>query len=466
MIPLRHIVGRILRWAGIGVGSLILLAVILFASAYAINTRDEPLAPRTLALLQPPPNPYRPEENLYIALVGFEAPAGESVFAYGQARIDRYNARLDALLRDPMSVPTEKPDPRSLQFNGKLEFPQQWNSYWNEIPRYRREVEKLLADDREFYERYLALHRLRGYFQTGRPSFLVPIAYVPANIRKLFLASVVLRMRSDDPHEQQQGLADLEDDLRLWRVMLAADDTFASKMVAIAYLHADELLLADAIADPHSSIPVGPDDAQGVAPLFLLDDWDVGNVYRREMPVHLSFLEQARATARSGWARPDTGWLQRLSDRIGDNFLKINATENLFAEQVDRLSRAAAPGAVGSAGAAAGNPLATIRMVYNPIGKFLAALTEDGFSGYPARAWDGAAFQRLLRLSYEIRRERIDVAAISAFMRQHPEWSTHPSDGRSFVWDSTAATIRVENLGKDTSGRVYFVHVWRALAQD
>jgi hypothetical protein len=49
-------------------------------------------------------------------------------------------------------------------------------------------------------------------------------------------------------------------------------------------------------------------------------------------------------------------------------------------------------------------------------------------------------------------------------MNQHPEWSTHPSDGRSFVWDSAAETIRVQTLGKDTSGRVYFVHVWQALA--
>lgn len=247
--------------------------------------------------------------------------------------------------------------------------------------------------------------------------------------------------------------------------MLAADDTFLSKMVAIAYLHKAEQLLADAIADPQSSIPVGADDAQAVVPLFPPDDWNVGNVYRRELPVHLSFLEQMRARARSGWAAPDTGWMQRFSNRIGYHFFKINATENLFAEQVDWLTRAAAPGAAGSAGAAE-NPFATIRTVYNPVGKLMAAVTASGYGGYPARAWDGAAFQRLLRLSYEIRRQRIDAAAIPAFMKQHPEWSTHPSDGRSFVWDAAAGTIRVQNLGKDNSGRVFFVHVWRPAPAD
>jgi hypothetical protein len=83
-----------------------------------------------------------------------------------------------------------------------------------------------------------------------------------------------------------------------------------------------------------------------------------------------------------------------------------------------------------------------------------------------ARTWDGAAFQRLLRLSYEIRRQRIDAAAIPAFMKQHPEWSTHPSDGRSFVFNGSAGTIHVQTLGKETNGRVFFVHVWRPASPD
>lgn len=468
MIPLPQIIGRLLKWGGIAVGSLVLLALVLFAIACVINMRDEPLSPRAMALLKEPHNPYRPEENLYVALVGFDAPAGEFVVTYGQARVDRYNAQLDAVLRDPMAAPTEKPDLRSLQFKGKFEFPHRSQSYWNEIPPHRQDVEKLLADNHELYERYLALHQRRGYFQTARPSVFVPITYVPTSVRLLFLANLVLRMRSDDPRERQQGLADLEDDVRLWRMMLAADGTFVSKMVAIAYLHSVEQLLAEAIADPHSSIPAGPDDAQAVAPLFPLNDWNIGNVYPAEFRVHQTILEQMRYMYKSGWTPPpdpDVGWMQcwasRFLQSLQGYFLQINATENLFAEQGDRLSRAAAPGA---ASADPSDPFSTIRFVYNPTGKTLEAIADSGYGGYPLRAWDGAAFQRLVRLSYEIRRQRIDPAGIPAFMKQHPEWSTHPSDGRSFVWDSAAGTIRVQTLGKDTSGRVYFVHVWQALA--
>jgi hypothetical protein len=470
MIPLPQIIGRFLKWGGLAVGSLVLLALVLFAIAWVINMRDEPLSPRAMALVKEPHNPYRPEENLYVALVGFDAPAGESVIAAGQVRIDQYNRELDDALRDPsgMASPTARNDPRNLRFKGEFEFPQPAKSYWNEIPPHRQDIEKLLADNRELYERYLALRQTRGYFQTARPSVFVPITYVPTSVRLLFLANLVLRMRSDDPRERQRGLADLEDDVRLWGVMLAADGTFVSKMVAIAYLHSVERLLAEAIADPHSSIPVAVDDAQAVAPLFPLSDWNIGNVYPAEFRVHQTILGQMRYLYKSGWTpppAPDVGWMQRWANRflepIQVHFFQINASENLFAEQVDRLSRAAAPGA---ASPVPFDPFSTIRFVYNPTGKTLEAIAESGYGGYPLRAWDGAAFQRLVRLSYEIRRQRIDPAGIPAFIKQHPEWSTHPSDARSFVWDSAAGTIRVQNLGKDTSGRVYFVHAWQALA--
>ena len=461
MIPLRQIVRRFLKWTGIVVGSLVLLALVLFATAYVINMHDEPLTARALTLLQPPGNPYRPDENLYVALVGFEAPPGESVVTYGQARIDQYNSRLDSVLRDPLAAPIEQPDPRSLQFKGNFEFPRPSQSYWNEIPPHRQDIERLIADNRELYQRYLALHQLGGYFQTARPSTYAPIAYIPSELSRLFLANLVLRMRSDDPQMRKQALSDLEADVRLWRVMLAAGGSLASKMVAIAYLHRDGSLLADVLADPHAAIPAGADDAAALAPLFPLDDWNIGNVYPYEFLVAHSVVGQVRTSARARSDSTDSGWTQRFSEAVGRHFFKLNATTNLFADQADRLTAAAAQGALRSSAASGDNLFAKIRMVYNPSGKIVVSIGESGYDDYPRRAWDGAAFQRLVRLSYEIRRQRIDPAAIPQFMNQHPEWSTHPSDGRSFIWDAAAGTIRVETLGKDTSGRVYFVHIWR-----
>jgi hypothetical protein len=46
------------------------------------------LSPQAKALLRPPPNPYKPEDNIYIAIAGFDAPPGESVTAAGVAKVD------------------------------------------------------------------------------------------------------------------------------------------------------------------------------------------------------------------------------------------------------------------------------------------------------------------------------------------------------------------------------------------
>jgi uncharacterized SAM-binding protein YcdF (DUF218 family) len=91
-----RVVGRIALW-----GALALFALLL--AALGINAFDERPSPQALALLQPPENPYRPEENIYVALAGFDAPAGQSVVAAGQAKIAHYNERVDSMLRDPTS---------------------------------------------------------------------------------------------------------------------------------------------------------------------------------------------------------------------------------------------------------------------------------------------------------------------------------------------------------------------------
>jgi hypothetical protein len=126
---------------------------------------------------------------------------------------------------------------------------------WSEALEHREQVEKLLSDNRELYERYLALQDLRGYHDTARPSIFLPSGWdigLVGQTRKLFLAELVLRMRGGAPNEQRAALADLGKDMRLWRIVLTGEGTMISTMVAVAYLQADYLVLADMIADDHT----------------------------------------------------------------------------------------------------------------------------------------------------------------------------------------------------------------------
>ena len=459
---------RIARWTGIVIGAVLGLALVLFAVAFVINIPDQALTPAAQALALAPPDPYAPEDNAYLALAGLDAPPGVAPVEAGQVRVEHYNRQLAFVERDPTAQNIDDlklADPHRLEFAGDFEFAQPLDSYWDDIPRHQADVEARLADNLELYQRYLALQRTHGYYETAQPSLLAPVYFVPSNLRTLFLAEVVLRLRGRDARQQHEALADLEADVRLWRTVLTGQGALISKMLAIAYLHWDELVLADMIADPKAPLPLGADDAEQVAPLFALDDWDVSRAYPAEFRAQAAFLRQSRAQFHARWMPPGTpgglrGLVARLSVRIGAHFFQTNATINLFAAQVARLTRQAAPAAPEEQAADAVH-LASFRSVYNPIGKYLAALA-GAREPYPARAWDGAAFQRLLRLSYEIRRQRVAPADIPAFLARHPEWGHHPADGRPFLWDEKTGTLRVQTSGPLPAGRVFAVHVWKA----
>jgi hypothetical protein len=83
---------------------------------------------------------------------------------------------------------------------------------------------------------------------------------------------------------------------------------------------------------------------------------------------------------------------------------------------------------------------------------------------YPLRAWDVAALQRLVRAGYEIRRRQTPKADIAGFLSQHPEWATHPGDGRPFVWDPDALELRVQTIGEQPAGRRFSIRVWQPAA--
>lgn len=471
---LRRAMRGILKWGGIAVLSVLLLALTLLGIGLIINARDEPLTPQAQSLLVPPPNPYPPEDNIYLALAGFDAAPGESVTTVGQSKVEQYNSRLAMAQHDPhweaLYTPLTEELPGALRFKGSGEFLQSpRKAYWSEVPQHRAEIAQLLSDNAELMQRYHDLHGRHGFYETATPNPLAPIFALPRDVRTLFLAELVLRMRSADARQQHEALADLEDDLRLWRAVLTGEGTLVSKMVAIAYLHWDELVLADMIADPQAPLPDA--EANAPAPEFAPEDWNIGRVFFSEFRLQAAMLQQMQFLSQAAPRRPVEGcaghrWLCSVNDQIGKRFFKINATENLYAIRAVRLAREAAAGSMRGRLSDSDEPLVSLRSVYNPFGRVLVGLGAPLYRTYTWRAWDGAAFQRLVRLGYEIRHQRIPAAAIPAFLTQHPELATHPGDGRPFLWEAAGGELRVQTMAQEHGNRSFAIHVWQAPASE
>jgi hypothetical protein len=472
------VLGRISKWSGIVAAGLLLVPLLLYAVGWVVNSRpDEPLTSLTLALLHGRAERCAPEDNIYLAIEGFDAPSGSSVIAAGQARIELYNRGIDAVLHDPTPANVARlraPDAQRLVFSGDISFLHPLDgSVWDEAALHRNEIKRLLADNGELYQRYLDLIGLSAYCETARPSELAPFPLAPIEVRKLFLGAIALHLRSAFARERRLALTDLQSDLRLWRVVLTARGALLWKMMAVAYLESDELLLADLIAGGDTALPAHDDI--DLAPQFDLSDFDIGSAFAAEFRIMASALRQtddlsATAFGAGGEARGAVrGWLNRTGNRLTGHFFKLNATENLIARQTARQMVAASDPVrfqqamrVSRGGLPEGESAWSLPLSYNSVGKILAATATPAYETYPPRAWDAAALQRMVRAGYEIRQRRLKAAEIPAFLREHPQLATHPADGRPFLWDGKALELTVQTMAQHPAGRRFSIRVWRA----
>ncbi len=457
-----------------GVATFVLLILLV---CFALNSSDVPLEAEAKTLLAAPPNPYQSGDNIYVALVGFDGPSQQSVIETGKTRIEAYNQALDSMLLDPAALASsQKSDSRQLTFNGNLTSWQPLtSSIWTVAKNHRADIANLVASNQEFYRRYLALHELHGYYETARPSYLMPSAYVPQPVRALFLADVANRIQAGALQERRAALDDLLQDVRMWQLVLKGNGDLASKMVAVASLHADFLLLADMIADP-SSDPALLEGHQGAAiSQFDLADWKIGSVFGAEFRMRASHfmalqpfeIIPSAATLVSDTHVRSSTWWGRLWNAFTLHFFKVNATMNLSAAQMMQLAALADsdPARFSRTREAyrdwleRNETLFSPTIVYNPIGKILVGTAAATWEDFPMRVLDVAAFQRLVCLAFQLRVQRIRTTDVASFLTQHPEWSTHPIDAKPFRWNPATGELAVNTVARHPQGQRFSVIV-------
>jgi len=468
-------VARIARISLRIVGVLAVVALAILLASFAANLHDQPLNAEAKALLKLPANPYGPNENIYISMAGFDALAAQSVVTTGEARVSEYNKALDWSLAHPteLAAYATKSDPDKLKFSGTSDLcssPQ--SSVWAETKKHRLDVAALISTNQELFQRYLGLHQLLGYYETARPSYLAPFYLVPSPVRCLFLFDIANRIQTGSLQQQHAAIKDLSQDLRTWMAMLQGDGTLLSKMIAAASLHRDLLVLADLVTDPSSDMMLFEGNQAAVLTPFPIKDWNIGNAFGAEFRAMVPLYGQLTSAswATSGTDEARVTWWQRLGIVFQMHFFKINATENLSARQMVQLTKLAVSDPHRFSVAREeyrgwlkeNESLYSPNVLFNPVGKILVSIAEPPYEEYPLRAYDVAAFQRLVYLAYQIRRQQIGLSEIPTFLVQHPEWSRHPVNGTPFRWNSQSQELIVDPVGPNPVGRRFSVAVYQA----
>ncbi|HQU16803.1 MAG TPA: hypothetical protein PLO69_11965 [Gammaproteobacteria bacterium] len=443
------------------------IVVILVATLFVINSRDERLSPQTARLLTARTNPYPANENLYFMLSGLDAPPGGSVIATGEARVQAYEAWLRKA-SGPSDLPPDKALQGALEFKGTLPWSRQSvGALWHEADGHRLEIERLVTDNRELYRRYRALHTASGYYETATPSIYAMPPFPPSRLRHLFLAYFAVRMKSGVLASQSAALAAVGDDLQVWRKVLLGDGSLISKMVAVAYLRQDFLLLGNMTADPGLRLGALQKTLKLVVNPFPLGDWKIGQAFAHEFRVDARLLRTLyRMTP---YANEHISVWAKFLNWVGKPFYRLHATENFDAENAVKFIAIAngPPRKLESAMAAYSNEIdcmgtPKLSCLYNPIGKILSAIAAPAYEQYPLRAYDVAALQRMVRLAYAIRVQKVPMGDIVSFMRRHPDWSTHPVTGVQFNFDQATTRLSVVPTSEQQKHRKLDIPVWHA----
>ena len=72
-------------------------------------------------------------------------------------------------------------------------------------------------------------------------------------------------------------------------------------------------------------------------------------------------------------------------------------------------------------------------------------------------SFDVAAYQRLVYLVFQLKRQHIATADVAAFLKAHPGWSTHPVDGKPFSWNPETGELAMNTLGEHPPGQRFSV---------
>lgn len=446
-------------------GAIVGLILALLLVWVGINLFDQPLSATARAILATPPDPYPAADNVYVALVGFDAPAGQSIITVGQERIDEHNRALARSLeaRNTGWVIELPPRARKLEFKGQADTGSlRISSVCGSAKDDRAQVFDLIDANRELYQRYLSLHGMHGYFVSAGPADSAAGFLAATSLHSLFLASTANSIQAGTPAQQQAALGDLGQDMHLWETVLDGTGGMLAKVVAVQALHADLLLAGEIVTDPACDLTFLRGQGDSLLAPFSLQNWKIGNAYEVEM------RWEVPAMAAMSRGASDGPWLQRAGNWFGMRFFKLHATENLDAQRTQRL-RALAEGDPATYLARREKYDTWIRDnvssagFYNPVGKILVALSTAN-ERFPAQVYDVAAFQRLVYLAYQVRVHRVPLADVAKFMAQHPQWSTHPIGGMPFRWDPASGRLAVSPAGHEPPGEIFALtlHEWPA----
>ncbi|MDR2709920.1 MAG: hypothetical protein LBB65_01030 [Burkholderiales bacterium] len=473
---------KMVKWA-------LLVAVALFVLVVLINLRDEPLSDEARALLETKPITVPDNENIFVAMAGFDAPEGGDIFEYGRKHIEESEKRLvgDPSGRKALFESLKKPEsPDSHEDKKELRWQEasprfdcQLDKETNFLECARSQKDRLnatLAANETLIQRYHLLQELPHYVVPQNPNVWLTSGFSKTgNVRKTLLAQALLNMESKDAKIVKDGLTFFKKDMALWRRILERKNFLIDSMVATAQITNNVSGLSLLLSSPSTKVEkYAAEWRELLAPLSHEQSRSRPAIEREIKLIHLSSpgwkegisYQDAKiyseAMKKTDFACP--AWQWWLEQNVRTFFFQPNATFNYSVPIFEawlKLSDLSWKDYLVQRDAVL-TPLydlsdPSIGWIYNPVGKDYSKYPYL-YDDYVGRLHDLDTYLRLVRLQLELRLAKIPSDEIPAFIEHLDEPYCAPCSDFSWVAETRMLSFQPyakHGLSRQTPPSVY-----------
>lgn len=402
---------------------------------------DERSDPALLAEMTRPLAKFTGPGNAYIALLGFDAPAGANPFGIGQRKLDIMQKAFAARAGFGEYFESIEEEKKKLDFRGEkpVFYDKTGAGILKYLSHHSADAEKLISGNRELLDRYRALHAYTEYREPLDYAFYMPfIRMTPLrNTQLLYFIDIAAKARKG---RSVEALAALQRDMEFWRRVASDSRTLISKLFSFAMLRSDILFAAE----------LGAVKGRGARERALIQDilrpFDAGEAslagdFRSEARYMYKTLELS--------IEPNAGPLDRL-------IYKRHATDNRMFAQVQDMVRLAelSPDKFAEKAQVLEDEREPpyrigLPFLYNPTGEMLVLIgSSQGWHRYIEKGHNLEGLRRLAWLKILAHRERIQPENIGRFLNTASPDLKDPYTGGLMKWDQAKRSIYFPAVSK------------------
>jgi hypothetical protein len=433
---------------------------LILASAYillmaVLAVVDEPLNPEVESFVAVHSDPVPDAENAYYAMLGFSAPPGTDIHSRGIGIVARYKEAFEKETGLAEFDLKKHLGGRELAVTGQIPefYKDRTFSCLGYAKTSQKEVQQLLADNRELLDRYYSLYHYPHYHDTAPVSQpgLFPLFAPVRAANRLMLLSLA---REANAGRIDAALNSLARDIDYWRLVLKESNELISKLVSIALVKSDYLFLSDLIS--HNKVGRGQQRAvERLLDGLTREELDMSGTMRREFRFT---MHQIRDIKRSFFRKKQDGKRKFDAEVFLLPFFKVNASINIIYPSRKKLVEAAK---------LTGHQLAAesreweetkkaklgLSAIYNFVGAILHYPMGDRenitYLPYLARVHDLDGLIRLVAIRSQAARQKIPLRTLDRFVQTIDARYSNPYTGTPMKWDGQKKSLYFESLIKE-----------------